>query len=85
MSGMDRGEKHPYPARKVEVLADGDGVPCEVQGRRVTSVRESWLVEEGWWTTDPLRRLYFELVTVNGENLTVFRTLPEGPWFVQRA
>lgn len=82
---MGASGRHPYPARRVDVLAGSDGVPCEVEGRPVASVRESWLVEEGWWTADPLRRMYFELVTTNGENLTVFRTLPEGLWFAQRA
>ena len=80
----DRGIR-PYLARPVEVLVDDGGLPLEVGGRAVTSIRELWLVEEGWWTGDPLRRLYFELVTVHGENLTIFRALPGETWFIQRA
>lgn len=75
----------PYAARRIEVTVDGEGLPSEVGGRTVASVRESWLVEEGWWSTEPLRRQYFELVTGQGENLTVFLSIPEGAWFLQRA
>ena len=72
-------------ASPVEVEVDDRGLPAGVAGRKVASVRESWLVEEGWWSAEPLCRHYFELVTVEGENLTVFRALPEGVWFLQRA
>lgn len=75
----------PYRARPVTVVVDGDGIPAKVGGMSVSSIRESWLVEEGWWSGDPLRRHYFELVTDCGNNLTVFRSIPDGDWFLQRA
>jgi hypothetical protein len=56
-----------------------------VNGERVDSVRESWLVEDCWWTARPLRRRYWELVSARGRNLVVFRDLAGGGWFVQRA
>ena len=86
MKGLDSGAgSHPYPAHRASVIVDDEGLPTHVGGREVTSIRESWLVEEGWWSSRPLHRHYFELVTVSGSNLTVFRSLPEGAWFVQRA
>jgi hypothetical protein len=50
----------------------------------VEAVRESWLVEDRWWTTDPLRRRYWEVVTADGRNLVLFRELGSGRWYVQR-
>ena len=44
----------------------------------------SWLVEDGWWTARPLRRRYWEVVTVEGRDLVVFHDLVRGGWFVQR-
>lgn len=82
--GPDRTPR-PYAARPVRVEIDEEGMPTGVAGRKVASIRESWLVEEGWWSAEPLRRQYFELVTIGGQNLTVFRSLPEGAWFLQRA
>ena len=49
------------------------------------SVRESWLIEDRWWTGSPVRRRYWEVVTHDGRNLVVFRELDEGRWFEQRS
>ena len=61
------------------------GVPCEVNGEPVELVCESWLVEDCWWTGHPLRRRYWELVSVRGRNLVVFHDLRSGDWFAQGA
>jgi hypothetical protein len=59
------------------------GVPCEVDGERIEAVRESWLVEDRWWADRPLRRRYWEMVSVRGRNLIVFHDLCAGGWFIQ--
>jgi len=59
------------------------GTPWEVDGERVEAVRESWLVEDRWWTEQPLRRRYWELVSTHGRNLIVFHDLCAGSWFTQ--
>ena len=51
---------------------------------RVEAVRESWLIEDRWWTTEPLRRRYWEVVTVDGRNEVVFRDLNSRRWWRQR-
>ncbi len=70
--------------RRARVRADGRGRPLTIDGRTVDSVRESWLVEDRWWTDRPLRRRYWEVVTVDGLDLVVFRELESGGWFSQR-
>jgi hypothetical protein len=59
------------------------GIPDEVNGERIEALRESWLVEDRWWTDAPLRRRYWELVSVRGRNLTVFHDLRIDGWFTQ--
>ena len=70
--------------RAATVHAESDGRPLTVDGRRVDFVRESWLVEDRWWTQRPLRRRYWEVVTACGRDLVVFHELEGGGWFVQR-
>jgi hypothetical protein len=70
----------PRPAR---VRADSEGAPCAVDGRRIELVRESWLVEDRWWSDRPLRRRYWEVVSAQGRNLVVFHDLRSGGWFTQ--
>jgi hypothetical protein len=60
------------------------GVPVSFGGRAVDSVREDWVVEDRWWTGEPLRRRYFELVLSDGRNVVVFNDLARGRWYLQR-
>jgi hypothetical protein len=70
----------PWP---VPVQVDSDGTPRAVGRLAVESVREEWLVEDGWWTQEPLQRSYFELVLEDGSDVVVFSE-PDGRWFRQR-
>jgi len=55
-----------------------------IAGDAVGAVRESWLIEDRWWTDRPLRRRYWEVVTTAGRNSIVFRDLVDGRWYRQR-
>jgi hypothetical protein len=70
--------------RRVSVVASDDGRPTEVGGRGVDAVRESWLVEDRWWTDRSLRRRYWEVVTTCGRDEVVFHDLEGGRWWQQR-
>ena len=74
----------PWP---VPVRAGADGLPVAVGRIEVASIREEWLVEDGWWTRQPLRRRYFELVLEDGSDVVVFCEPGDeesGPWYRQR-
>ncbi len=60
------------------------GVRSPSMDGEVEAVRESWLVEDRWWTNVPLRRRYWEVVTVDGRDVVVFRDLVSGEWLSQR-
>jgi hypothetical protein len=70
--------------RAVRVRTGEGGRPEAVGERQVEAVRESWLVEDRWWTDVPLRRRYWEVVTTCGRDLVVFRDLIAGTWHAQR-
>ena len=61
-----------------------DERPSRVEGREIDAVRESWLVEDRWWTGRPVRRRYWEVVTTCGRNVVVFHELEGGGWFLHR-
>jgi hypothetical protein len=69
----------------VTVVQGPDGHPTRIDGRAVEAVRESWLIEDRWWTDNPLRRRYWEVVTADGRNLVAFRDLVRGGWYTQRS
>jgi hypothetical protein len=75
-----------YWPKPVEVEAGAGAIPSAVGAVAVEAVREEWLVEDLWWTPEPLSRRYFELVLADGRDLVVFREPDEGGrWFEQRA
>jgi len=71
-------------ARAARVAATAEGTPLSVDGQKVADVRESWLVEDRWWTDEPLRRRYWELISETGRNLVVYHDLASGRWLRQR-
>ena len=79
------GVNKPWP---VPVEADGEGRPRRVGRLAVVAVREEWVVEDGWWTTKPLHRSYFELVLDDGSDVVVFSEPEDGNtelrWYRQR-
>lgn len=70
--------------REVAVDAGADGIPVSVGRRRVLHLRDEWRVEEGWWTREPVRRLYYDLVLDDGRNAVVYRDRRRGRWYTQR-
>jgi len=70
--------------RAASVRTGEGGRPEAVGDRAVEAVRESWLVEDRWWTDVPLRRRYWEIVTADGRNMVIYRDLAVGGWYAQR-
>jgi hypothetical protein len=70
--------------RRISVQSSDGGRPTEVDGHAVDAIRESWLVEDRWWTDRPLRRRYWEVVTTSGRDEVVFHDLVGGRWWRQR-
>jgi hypothetical protein len=70
--------------RRVAVRSGDDGRPLVIDRRDVDAVRESWLIEDRWWTDKPLRRRYWEVVTTCGRDEIVFEDPFSGRWWRQR-
>ena len=70
----------PRPAR----VEAPENVPTSVGGVAISSVREEWRVFDRWWTAEPVRRRYFDVVLAGGEHAVVFLDEEVGRWFSQR-
>lgn len=79
--GVPRRLGVPVP---VLVQSSAGGRPVRIESATVDAVRESWLIEDRWWTDRPLRRRYWEVVTSAGHDSVVFRDLVDGRWYRQR-
>lgn len=67
----------------VAVTVGESGGPERVGDRQVEAIRDSWVVEDRWWTAAPIRRRYWEVITVDGALIVVFCE-PGGRWLTHR-
>lgn len=71
--------------RSVRVVVGPSGLPhaVELNGvrRHVIVIRDEWLVQDRWWTDEPVDRQYFELVIEPGRVLVVFLDTRSRQWF----
>ena len=84
-AGHSRTARRLNEPRPAEVVLAAAGVPERVDGAAVARVREEWRVVERWWTGEPLRRRYFDVVLETGEHAVVFLDEESGGWHRQRA
>jgi hypothetical protein len=70
--------------RRALVEPGFDGAPRAVNRQGVALVREEWHVVDRWWTEEPVRRRYYEVVLESGQNTVVFHDEEGGTWFTQR-
>jgi hypothetical protein len=82
--GDSRAARRLNEPAAVLVLAE-DEIPTAVNRVGVATVREEWRVVDRWWTEEPVRRRYFEVVLETGRNVVVFRDEPTGTWYRQQA
>jgi hypothetical protein len=55
--------------------------------RNVEFVQERWRIDEGWWTPNPVSRIYYSLILAQtGALVTIYQVLlPNDTWWTQRA
>ncbi|MCX6390330.1 MAG: hypothetical protein NT122_06850 [Solirubrobacterales bacterium] len=63
-----------------KVKAREGGRPEIVNGQPVEAIRDTWLVEDRWWTAAPIRRRYWQVVTASGAVKTIYREAG-GRWY----
>ena len=61
-----------YVPKPVAVTSSPGGRPQAVEDAAEEAIREEWLVEDRRWTSEPIRRRYFELVLAGGRCIVVF-------------
>jgi hypothetical protein len=82
--GAARAARRLNEPRQALVVAE-DGLPAVVERARVMAIREEWRVVDRWWTGEPVRRRYFEVVLETGRNAVVFHDELGDGWFAQQA
>jgi hypothetical protein len=68
----------------IEVEAGAENAPARLRldGRwqDVHLVRRPWRVDQHWWRSEPVSRVYYRVATEDGPALTVYRDLIANTW-----
>ncbi len=75
--------------RPVQVNESRHRLPISIvlEGRslKVTSIIDTWEINDEWWRGKPIARLYYRVTTQEGSHITIFRDLVDGQWYRQQA
>ena len=90
MVGSARGTADPRRIRRlkqprgIEVEADEHGTPLRLRlgstWQDVTLMRRPWRIDQHWWRSDPISRMYYRIAQTDGPPLTVYQDLISGEW-----
>ena len=75
------------PKRR-EVQETATGTPKQVLLRNqwmvVADIEDCWRIDDEWWRTQPLSRMYYQVRLEDGRFLTLFCDLTASQWYEQR-
>jgi hypothetical protein len=70
----------------LQVEEDASGLPVAVKLKRrqaVISIEDRWRLDDEWWRTEPVSRLYYNILLASGMHLVLYKDLGTGGWYQQ--
>ena len=70
----------------IKVEADANGLPVAVRLPRrqaVTSIEDQWRIDDEWWRSEPVSRLYYHVRLTSGQRLVLYHDLIDNRWYRQ--
>jgi hypothetical protein len=70
----------------LEVEEGTGGLPAAIRLKRrqaIASIEDCWRIDDEWWRSEPLSRLYFAVLLGAGQRLVLYKDLIRNSWFRQ--
>jgi hypothetical protein len=67
-------------------VLESRGLPSALKGKQrqgVAAILDSWRIDDEWWRSEPLSRIYFEIMLDSGQRLVIFKDLRLECWYRQ--
>ncbi len=49
----------------------------------VSVIDDRWRIDDEWWRSEPLSRLYYAVLLTSGQRLVIYKDLITGQWYKQ--
>jgi hypothetical protein len=82
-AGTLKPVNQPEPERVEE---DTAGLPVALRTKRrqpVKTIDDKWRIDDEWWRSEPISRLYYAVRLVSGQRLVIYKDLISGNWYRQ--
>ena len=63
-----------------------DGLPAFVKLKRrqkIAAVEDCWRIDDEWWRSEPVSRLYYTAILASGQRLVLSKNLIANNWYRQ--
>ena len=70
----------------IQVKEDAEGLPIVVSRKRrqrVETIDDCWRLDDEWWRTEPVSRLYYAIRLASGQKMVIYKDLTNGSWYRQ--
>ena len=70
----------------VQVEEAPSGLPLAVRGPRrqaVKNIEDRWRIDDEWWRSEPISRIYYEVLLASGQKQVLYKDLVTGEWYRQ--
>ena len=70
----------------VKVEEDKAGRPRAVRDKRrmpVMTIEDRWRIDDEWWRTEPVSRIYYNILLTSGRRMVLYKDLTKEEWYEQ--
>jgi len=51
--------------------------------KHIAHITDIWEINDEWWRSKPISRLYYQAITQEGRHITIFNDLIDNQWYQQ--
>jgi hypothetical protein len=70
----------------VSVEENASGLPVAIRMKRrvaVTAIDNTWRIDDEWWRSEPVSRVYYAVSLASGQRMMLFKDLKCNSWYQQ--
>jgi hypothetical protein len=70
-------------AHTTPVVHASSPVAKNARGQAVRSIEDRWRIDDEWWRSEPVSRLYYTVRLASGQRLVIYKDLISSQWYKQ--